>query len=66
MIIPEKFAFTSDEHARVVMMEYIREHFAGLLGSKINLLDEPNGLALIKAEVEGRLSMADQAMCRVA
>lgn len=58
MIIPEEFQFKSDEHAREVMTAYIRKHFSGVLGAKANLLDQPNGLELIKDEVEGRLTAA--------
>ncbi len=56
MIIPEKFQFTSDEDAQVRMKQYIRENFADLLGPKINLIDQPNGLDLVEAEVKARLA----------
>ena len=44
------------EEFRARMIEYIRIHFADLLGKDARLLDEPNGLDLIQQKVEMRLS----------
>jgi hypothetical protein len=56
MIIPKQFQFRSDAEAEAVMKAWIREHYADLLGPKINLLDQPNGLALIEGEVKALLA----------
>ncbi len=58
MIIPEEFQFTSDADAREKMTAYIRKHFSDVLGSKINLIDAPNGLELIQQEVKSKLAVA--------
>lgn len=58
MIVPKEFQFTSDADAREKMTAYIRRHFSGLLGSKVNLIDAPNGLDLIQQEVKGRMAAA--------
>jgi hypothetical protein len=56
MIIPEEFQFSSKDESRTVMTAWIREHYSGLLGAKINLIDLPNGLELIEAEVKAMLA----------
>lgn len=50
MIIPEKFDFKSSDEARETMTAFIRENFSDLLGPRINLIDQPNGIELIAAE----------------
>lgn len=58
MIIPKEFQFMSDADAREKMTAYIRKHFSGILGSKINLIDAPNGLELIRQEVKAKKAEA--------
>ncbi len=50
------FQFTTRQEARAEMTEFIRRRFSGLLGTKIHLLDLPNGLDLIEEEVHMRLA----------
>ncbi|MBL4888564.1 MAG: hypothetical protein JKX97_00920 [Candidatus Lindowbacteria bacterium] len=47
MVTPKKFLFESDEHAKDVMTDYIKEHFGDVLGDQAKLLDQPNGLELV-------------------
>lgn len=56
MIIPEKFNFSSTEESAAVMTAWIRENYSDLLGSKINMIDLPNGLDLIEGEVKSMLA----------
>lgn len=58
MIIPKEFQFSSDADAREKMTAYIRKHFSGVLGSKVNLIDAPNGLELIRQEVQAKMAEA--------
>jgi hypothetical protein len=49
MMTPRNFMENTqtDEEFRQEMIQYIKKHWAGVLGSDIHLLDLPNGLDLI-------------------
>jgi hypothetical protein len=65
MIIPEKFQFSSVEESRAVMTAWIRDHYSEVLGPKVNLIDLPNGLELIEAEVKAMLARARRESIRL-
>ena len=44
------FIFEQGGDFRAGMLDYIRRHFAGLLGEDIQLLDQPGGLDAIRAK----------------
>ena len=44
--------FSDDDRARETMEQYIRENFSDLLGDRIELLEAPNGLELLRQEIE--------------
>lgn len=50
------FAPATDEQFRARMLDYIRTHFADVLGKDARLLDQPNGLDLIQDKVKARLA----------
>jgi hypothetical protein len=53
-----RFDFSSDEAARESMETFIRENFSDLLGDKIDLLDEPNGVEKIKQAMQEEIDQA--------
>ena len=57
MLLPDDiFSWTYPEADRREMTEFIRTHFAGVLGDDIRLLDLPNGLELIQEKIGARLA----------
>ena len=42
--------FSGEGDFRSQLVDYIKKHFAGVLGSDVNLLDRPDGLDVVRAK----------------
>lgn len=52
------FQFKSSEEARTTMTDFIKERFLDLLGDDMSLLEQPEGLEILRERVNSRLSQS--------
>jgi len=55
-----QFDFSSDEAARKSMKGYIKENFSELLGDRVHLLDQPDGIERIREELQDEIEEASR------
>ena len=56
MVIPERLEKMDEREFRAEVMGWIKTHYSGVLGDRVNLLNSNNGLDVLKGHVRGMMS----------